>query len=290
HRQPTAYASLGLMRRVPSIVDIDCTQACVRNSMTGALSRATLVPGVRRDGEVFDAASLIIASSAWAARSIADLYPGCRTPVAVIPPPVNMDAFDPAWLAERASRAARREKVRALFVGGDFDRKGGFRLLRAWRRGSFAERAYLDLVTDWPLAEARLPSGVSLHRGVTAYSERWRELWRAADLFVLPTRYEAYGMVFQEAAAAGLPRVGTRENAIPELIHHGDDGLLVEPGDDASLIAALAALVGDAELRARMGHASRTFIAASAAIDTYVPAFESAVRRAITEYHGRRAA
>lgn len=288
-RQPTAYASVGLMRRVPSIVAIDCTQACVRRSMSSALSRATLMPGVRRDGAVFDAASLIVSTSAWAARTVGELYPGCRTPIMVIPQPVNIAAFDEAWAGERAARACQGGNVRALFVGGEFDRKGGFDLLRAWRRGGFAARAHLDLVTDWPLPAA-LPAGVAVHRGVAAYSERWRELWRAADLFVLPTRHEAFGMVFQEAAAAGLPRIGTRENAIPELIRHGEDGLLVEPGDEGSLVHALEALISDGDLRARMGRAARAFIVSTASLEVYVPHLERAVRRAIDAHRARAVA
>ena len=46
----------------------------------------------------------------------------------------------------------------------------------------------------------------------------------------MPTRNEAFGLVYQEAAAAGLPAIGSRLNAVPEIIADGDTGLLVTPG------------------------------------------------------------
>jgi glycosyltransferase involved in cell wall biosynthesis len=286
-RQPSAYASLSLIRRVPSIVDIDCTQECVRASMSGGLARATLAPGVRRDGQIFNAASLIVTSSQWAAGSVRTQYPGCRTPVEVLRPPVDLEPFEDAWIDARVARASAGERPVALFVGGDFRRKGGLALLQAWRDAGLADRARLSLATDWPLAAADLPSGVTVHRGVRAYSERWRELWREADLFVMPTRHEAFGLVFQEAAAAGLPRIGTRENAGPELIRDGADGLLVEPGDAQGLVHALRTLIDNAPLRASMGRCARASIAASASLEKFADTLEGLVNRAI-ELHADR--
>ena len=57
-----------------------------------------------------------------------------------------------------------------------------------------------------------------------AYTQTWRDLWRDADVFVMPARAEAFGMVFQEAAAAGLPAIGPRINAVPEIVDHGVTG------------------------------------------------------------------
>jgi glycosyltransferase involved in cell wall biosynthesis len=83
------------------------------------------------------------------------------------------------------------------------------------------------------------------------------QVWRAADLFVMPTLNEAFGLVFQEAAAAGLPAIGTRHNAVPEIIADGVTGLLVTPGSVEDIAAALDRLVGSAELRFDMGRAAR---------------------------------
>jgi alpha-maltose-1-phosphate synthase len=268
HRQATAYGSLDLMRRVPSIVTMDCTQVCVLQQARTRLERASYRPNVRRDGAVFEAASAVIATSAWAAGSIRDLYPRCQTPVFVMPDAVLLDRFDPGWMAARRARAAAGGLPRLLFMGGDFPRKGGPLLLDAWVAGEFAGRAELTIVTDWPLA-GPLPAGVRWRCGVKAHSPAWAECWAHADAFVMPTSNEAFGLVYQEAAAAGLPAIGTRHNAVPELVLDGTTGLLVTPGDREALVAAMDRLVQSAELRVRLGRAGRDHIEATAAPGPY---------------------
>jgi glycosyltransferase involved in cell wall biosynthesis len=83
----------------------------------------------------------------------------------------------------------------------------------------------------------------------------------AADLLVLASRAETYGMVVTEALARGLPVLATEVGGVTEALGHGDDGtrpgLLVPPGDPAALAAALRIWLGDAELRGRLRRAAR---------------------------------
>jgi glycosyltransferase involved in cell wall biosynthesis len=76
-----------------------------------------------------------------------------------------------------------------------------------------------------------------------------------ADLFVLPTFYEGYGMAVAEALARGLPVVSTATGAIAELVQDG--GIVVPPGDPAAFSAALAEVIADAPLRARLAEGAR---------------------------------
>jgi glycosyltransferase involved in cell wall biosynthesis len=170
--------------------------------------------------------------------------------------------------------------VRLLFIGGDFPRKGGPELLDAWSQAGFAGSACLELVTNWPLPERELPAGVRLVKNVSAYTPAWRQLWREADVFVMPTRSEAFGMVYQEAAAAGLPCIATRINAIPEIVAHGETGLLVDPGDTSGLMQALRTLVASAELRRRMGAAARARMHALSSPDAYAAKLVALIRSA----------
>jgi alpha-maltose-1-phosphate synthase len=268
HRQATAYRSLALMRQIPSIVTMDCTQVCVLQQARTRLERASFLPNLRRDGAVFRAASLITATSRWAADSIRDLYPDCRTPIEVMPDPVLLDRFDPAWMTARRARAEAGGLPRLLFMGGDFPRKGGPLLLDAWVAGRFAGRAELAIVTDWPLAGA-LPLGVRWVSGVAAHTPEWAACWADADAFVMPTGNEAFGLVYQEAAAAGLPAIGTDRNAVPEIVLDGTTGLLVPPGDRDALVAAMSRLVESPGLRDRLGRVAREHIEATASPGAY---------------------
>lgn len=260
HTQATAYMSLRRMRHTPSVISIDCTQTLASLEAPSPYARRTYWPNIAHDGRVFRAAAAIVSISRWAAEDLARTYPDCADKVRVMPYPVRLDCFSDTWAEERyARRAADPEApVRVLFIGGDFPRKGGFDLLDAWRSDSLDKYARLDLVTDWPLAEAELPAGVRLVRGVAPFTREWIELWREAELFVMPTRSEAFGMVYQEAAAAGLPAIGTSINAIPEIIEDSVTGRLIPSRDVLALTAAIKTLSRSAELRRRMGREARS--------------------------------
>jgi glycosyltransferase involved in cell wall biosynthesis len=78
-----------------------------------------------------------------------------------------------------------------------------------------------------------------------------------ADVFVLASRHEGYGMVFAEAMQHGLPVIATTAGAIPEAVPSGA-GVLVPPDDVTALAGALAQLIGDPALRARYASGART--------------------------------
>ena len=281
HTQAAAYMSVGRMRRTPSVVSIDCTQTLASLEAPSPYARLTYRPNVAHDGRVFRAAAAIVSISRWAAADLARVYPDCAAKVRVMPYPVRLDCFPGDWAEQRHARRAAdpAAPVRVLFVGGDFRRKGGFDLLDAWRAGSFERFARLDLVTDWPLEGAQLPAGVRLVRGVAPYTGEWAGLWRAAEVFVMPTRSEAFGMVYQEAAAAGLPAVGTAINAVPEIIEDGVTGVLIPPRDVRALAAALATLVGSGERRRQMGGAARRRAEALYSPDTYAATLAALLKK-----------
>lgn len=94
---------------------------------------------------------------------------------------------------------------------------------------------------------------------------RLDELYAGADLFVLPSRHEGYGMAFGEAIAHGLPVVGTTAGAIPETVPDAA-GILVPPDDTAALARALRQLIEQPAERRRLAAGAR---AASARLPTW---------------------
>ena len=82
-------------------------------------------------------------------------------------------------------------------------------------------------------------------------------VYRDHDVFCLPTLSEAVGVVNMEAMACGLPVVSSELMGVPELIEDGANGLLVTPGREGELAAALRRLAEDPRMRTRMGEAGR---------------------------------
>jgi glycosyltransferase involved in cell wall biosynthesis len=108
------------------------------------------------------------------------------------------------------------------------------------------------------IAELGLANRVTLAGFVSDVPQFMTQL----NLFVLPSRSEGLGLVLIEAMAAGLPVVATQVGGIPEVVVHGETGLLVPPEDAGALAAAIRQVLADPALAARMGEAGRIRAAA----------------------------
>jgi glycosyltransferase involved in cell wall biosynthesis len=93
-------------------------------------------------------------------------------------------------------------------------------------------------------------------------SEAMPAVYEAADVFVWPAINEAYGFVFLEAQAAGLPVVGARRGGVPEIVRDGETGLLAPEGDAAAFAGCVGAFLADPSARLSMGAAAAAHIAA----------------------------
>lgn len=146
-----------------------------------------------------------------------------------------------------------------LFVGTRFEIKGGPVLLRAFLRLR-RRRPDLRLLVVGTTERLHLPKGAENLGYVPA--SRLVEIFAKSTLFVLPTLREAFGLAFLDAMACGIPCVGTRVGAVPEIIEEGKTGLLVPPGDDGALAEAIESLLDDPARARAMGHAGRERVAA----------------------------
>ncbi|MGI8826424.1 MAG: glycosyltransferase family 4 protein [Chloroflexota bacterium] len=212
-----------------------------------------------------------------------------RERIDVVPPGRDMigDTQRPAGDLRQGRRAA------FLCVGNWVERKGIHSLLDAFARIPEA-MGTLHLVGDdqvdsryAALLHARIGQLDLVDRVVVhgpLPSEQVAGLYRAADVFVLPSLREPYGTVYGEAMAAGLPVVGWHTGNLPYLAEDGREGLLITPGDAPGLGTALELLARDEAWRRRLGEAAsrraqeRPTWAESAVL------FFAAIRRALEEH------
>ena len=163
--------------------------------------------------------------------------------------PAFMD-LDP-FLAEPP--APLPERPQTLFVGVLERYKGIDVLAEAWRLA--APAADLRVVGSGSCAAVVEELGVRWDRSLTS-----NEVARALDestVLVLPSRSEGMGRVVVEAQCRGRAVIGSRVGGIPDLVHDGVNGLLVEPEDPEALAAALVRVLSDRELATRLGAAAR---------------------------------
>ena len=241
------------MRRIPTMLSLDATPLNYDELarwyghavQRGPFERAKLL--VHR--AVMQRARRITTWSQWAKDSVVRDYGVLSDAVTVVHPGTTFANFpDPRTRAER-----RPGPMRILFVGGDFERKGGDLLLDVYRkhlRGS----SELHLVTGADIASG---DGVHVHRNLKPHSPELLRLYAEADVFTLPTRADCFGVVLAEAMASSLPMVTTRVAAIPEAVKDGESGFIIEPDDAEALRHRLERLANDPELRARMGKRAR---------------------------------
>jgi glycosyltransferase involved in cell wall biosynthesis len=164
-------------------------------------------------------------------------------------------ALPPRELPERD-----RARPRVLFVGREWERKGGPELLRAWPAVR-AARPDAELVIVGPAAPPRsLPAGVRfagrIDRSTPQGAQAFAAEYRRATAFVLPSLFEPFGIVLLEAMAYSLPCVAGTRCAMPEIVADGETGRLADVGDPDALAAALVE-VTDPERGASMGAAGR---------------------------------
>lgn len=171
----------------------------------------------------------------------------------------------PQQSGDRAGEVKRGPGVRLLFVGNCTPRKGLDYLLEAL---SILKDPLLslDVVGDSGFEPAyserlrRLAQGAGVGDAIRFHGrvseEALRSFYSRADLFVMPSLYEGYGMVYGEAMRAGLPIIATEGGPVREIAREGENALLVPPADAERLALAIGRLASDPDLRSRFARRS----------------------------------
>ncbi len=151
-----------------------------------------------------------------------------------------------------------RDQLQMIFVGSLIPKKGLQDLIEALAAPDL-RHVSLTVVGDGyfapelkSLAQKKLRPGQVIWLGIAAPVEV-AKLMRAADFLVLPSYTEGSPNVIKEAMATALPVIGTRVGGIPELVSHGETGLLYSVGDTESLRECIRIMAKDIESRQKMG-------------------------------------
>jgi alpha-maltose-1-phosphate synthase len=251
HTQSIALLWPPFGSRIPTVVSIDLTSSAAKRD-SPPLTDLTYKPLEALEKRCFKSSAHIATWSDWARQSVIDDYDIPADRVTTVYPGLPLTQIEVDGVEIARPPAA---KLRLLFVGNDFARKGGLDLLAVFVE-HFAERYELDIVTNAELDAPELPA-LRIHRGLRPLDPKLLALYRRADLFVLPTRSDTFPMAFVEAMTFGLPCIGTTVRGVPELIQDGRSGLTIRPGDRQGLRAAIDALASNPERRQAMGAIAR---------------------------------
>ncbi|NDJ36794.1 MAG: glycosyltransferase family 4 protein [Chloroflexi bacterium] len=159
--------------------------------------------------------------------------------------------------AEYDPLPGRYASQRALFVGYDFERKGGDHLLEAWQsvRKALPDATLQIVGPEVPSAPAT--QGVQWLGRITD-RDRLRRIFDEAACFVMPSLFEPYGLAFIEAMSLGLACVAPEGYGVADIIRSGENGYLVPVGKADPIADALIALLGDPAAAESMGRQART--------------------------------
>jgi glycosyltransferase involved in cell wall biosynthesis len=221
---------------------------------------------------IWQRADRVVAVCESLGREIRRASPSLR--YTVIPDGVDLEKFRPSH-RRRAS-----PRVRCLAVARLVEREGLGDLIRAIGMLD-RERCELEIVgagaDEIALRQLAASAGVSERVFFSGSPDRdtLAKRYREADIFTLASWEESFGEGLAHALAAGLPIVGSSVGAIPELVRHGENGLLVPPRDAVALASSIRHLVDHPELRARMGRQSRAFAEANLSWDRVVSRYLS---------------
>jgi glycosyltransferase involved in cell wall biosynthesis len=256
HVAPHKYAA-GLVAATassgtPLSVVLDATTFQERGELVGQDAQTVRRwhgPVLQSETSVMRAADLVVAMSGWAADGVRRDHGLPDERIEVLPPCVPA----PDRRADFLSPGDVGRPIRLVFVGNDWDRKGGPRLL-SWHQRFWADKAELHVCSSRAPAD-RNARNVVWHGGVE--NERLvRQLLPGMDVMVLPTTNDMSPHALVEAASLGLPVVSSSLGGIGELVCSDQTGFLIDPTDDAGFVRAVDRLVEDATLRRNMGEAA----------------------------------
>lgn len=237
------------LRGTPYVVTLDSTNA--QSNLLHPARRPTRFTPLntrlthRSERRVYARARTVVANSRWTAGSLVDDYGLDPARIELLPMGVPVPPLP--------VRAVGTGLPRILFVGRTLARKGGYDLLSVHRRW-LADRCELVMVTTDQVPPARNVTVVDDARPGDGTVDR---LLASADVFVLPSRIDQWPNAVMEAMSAGVPPVVSDVGGMPEMVRHGEAGVVLADGAPETLRDAILGLLDDPARRQALGAAAR---------------------------------
>jgi glycosyltransferase involved in cell wall biosynthesis len=237
---PAGLATTALLRTKVPIVYIN--DRCIAGALGYHRILSDLADFSRKESLALEQqalvnASVVVYSSQWTADAAMTSNPDIAHKVTVIPFGANLDERP----APPVARQFPPKKIKLLFLGVKWEDKGGpiaYTALQALKR--LGHQAQLVVCGCEPPPELNDPDLVRegfLDKNRPDHAARLVEHLRTADMLILPTRFEAYGIVCCEAAAYGLPVLATRTGGIPTIVEEGRTGYLFDLNENGKAYA-----------------------------------------------------
>jgi glycosyltransferase involved in cell wall biosynthesis len=193
-------------------------------------SASSIAQGNKITAECLDRAKLIIFSSEWAARSALELYGTRREKVKVVPFGANMECAHTLADIHEMLKQRSRKVIKFLFIGKHWDRKGGdivFKVVKELHAQGIAVE--LNFVGCEPPKYESVQDYIKCHGFISKHTpegmEKITRLLRESHFLFVPSRAEAYGIVFCEANAFGLPCLTSYVGGIPTVVKDDINGM-----------------------------------------------------------------
>jgi len=268
-----AWSSPG--QEVP-IVQMFHTLGHIKNQIAAPSERE---PQRRIDGEteVVCFADQIVAATPAEERQLVEYYGADRRKITIIPPGVDTELFHPHSPEDAKLRLGVKPCDRMLlFVGRIEPLKGIDTLLRAmallahecptWARNLCVAIIGGDPDTSENEEMERLKT-IRAELGITDLvtflgardQDKLHHYYSAAEMVIMPSHYESFGMVALEAMACGTPVIASEVGGLAHLVRDEETGLHIPNGDPAALAGAIARLVEDHDLRERLGRQAHLY-------------------------------
>ena len=253
YTQNVSPLNIDLVKRRPLVVtsDATCMQTCGRFPFRypGRGTAAGIKASTVIERRLMAQASLVVAQSEWARQSfIRDVGIAADRVRAI-----SLGAPRPAQEVARPCDGIKR----ILYIGASMNRKGGYALLEAMQ-SHLSPTVELHLVTQAPVSPT---PHVVVHSDIRPGDGQIAGLLASCDVFALPSDMDMTPNAIWEAMSYGLPVVAYRSGGIPEMVLHGESGLLADEGDMDVIRSSILGLLADPDRASAYGSRGRALLA-----------------------------